>query len=107
MRVAILDGGADGADPGWRASLAEFSRVLGAAGHEVVGHELESLQLLACTGCLDSLVKTPGLCSRPDSFGEVAQSAIGADFLVLASPLRMGFPTASLKTAREVHHRRR
>jgi len=124
MRVAILNGDRAGASGRFGYDLTRISDLLRAAGHEAVVHDLAAMELLPCTGCLDCLWTTPGECPRPDGFPALARSVINADFVLLASPLRMGFPSAELKTAverlvevsldvygevdrGEVHHRRR
>ncbi len=124
MRVAILNGDRSGAAGRFGQYLTRISDLLRAARHEAVVHDLAAMELLPCTGCLDCLWTTPGECPRPDGFPALARSVINADFVLLASPLRMGFPSAELKTAierlvevsqdiygevaqGEVHHRRR
>ena len=124
MKVAILDGSSGGGGGPFDDYLHYLAEVLEADRHEVTVLTLREMDIRSCIGCLDCLVKTPGECSRPDAFPQVCRAAVNSDFVLLASPLRMGFPTALLKMAverlvegsvqssgemanREVHHRAR
>ena len=124
MKVAILDGSTGRGGGPFDDYLRHLAEVLEDDRHEVTVLTLREMDIRSCIGCLDCLAKTPGECSRPDAFPQVCRAAVNADRLLLASPLRMGFPTALLKTTverlvecsvhpygelvdREIHHRSR
>lgn len=122
MRITILNGEPDAASP-FHTYLERFTNRLLALGHAVTKLDLAALDLKGCTGCGNCWVKTPGECSRRDDSATVCRAALGADLLLLASPMTMGFTTALLKRAAdqmiplvhpyfvveggEVHHRAR
>ena len=101
MKVAILDGSTGRGGGPFDDYLRHLAEVLEDDRHEVTVLTLREMDIRSCIGCLDCLVKTPGECSRPDAFPQVCRAAVNSDFVLLASPLRMGFPTALLKMAIE------
>lgn len=122
MRITILNGEPDAASP-FQAYLETLTNRLVALGHAVAKLDLRDLDLKGCTGCFGCWVKTPGECSKRDDSAAVCRAALGADLLLLASPMTMGFTTALLKRAAdqmiqlihpyfvveggEIHHRAR
>jgi hypothetical protein len=94
-----------------------------ASGHTVTKLDLRALDLKGCTGCWNCWVKTPGECGKRDNSETICRAALGADLLLLASPMTMGFTSALLKRAAdqmvpllhpyfvveggEIHHRAR
>ena len=101
MKVVILDGSPQGGCRPIDDYLHHLSEVLEADRRQVSQFTLRDMDVRTCIGCLDCLVRTPGECSRPDAFPQVCRAAVNSDFVLLASPLRMGFPTALLKMAIE------
>lgn len=64
---------------------------------------LREMKLYPCTGCFNCWVKTPGHCIHGDDSDVLDQAIIRSDFLLWASPLQMGFPSAIFKTAMDKH----
>jgi multimeric flavodoxin WrbA len=64
---------------------------------------LRDLTLRYCVGCWGCWVKTPGECVNRDASLEMDRAIINADFVLWASPLKMGFPTELLKRALDKH----
>ena len=58
---------------------------------------LRELNLHHCTGCFGCWIKTPGRCVARDDGPRVLAAEITSDFVLLASPLVLGFPSALLK----------
>jgi multimeric flavodoxin WrbA len=122
MRITILNGEPDAASQ-FNAYLETITNRLLASGHAVTKLDLRALDLKGCNGCFNCWVKTPGECSKRDDSATVCRPLIGADLLLLASPMTMGFTTSLLKRAAdqmiplvhpyfvveggEVHHRAR
>jgi multimeric flavodoxin WrbA len=122
MRVTILNGETDLASS-FQECVHKVAERLAASDHAVTKIDLRELDLKGCSGCFGCWVKTPGECVKRDDSAQVCRAAMGADLLVLASPVRMGFTTALLKRAAdqmiplihpyfvieggEVHHRAR
>jgi multimeric flavodoxin WrbA len=98
MRITILNGEPE-AESTFDLYLQDVTRKLAAQGHAVTMLDLRALDLKGCSGCLGCWVKTPGECQKRDESAVVRRAAIGAELLVLASPMTMGFTTALLKRA--------
>ena len=98
MRITILNGEPDAAAP-FDTYVRELAEGLALDGHEVGHVRLRDLDLKGCTGCWGCWVKTPGECARRDDSARVCRAVVGADLVVLASPLHMGFTSALLKGA--------
>lgn len=122
MRIVILNGEPDPASA-FAAYLNALTSRLVALGHEAVKLDLAALDLKGCSGCFNCWLKTPGECAKGDDSATICRVVIGADLLMLASPMTMGFTTALLKRAAdqmiplvlpyfeveggEIHHRAR
>ena len=122
MRITILNGEPDAASA-FHAYLSAVAGRLTVLRHAVTKLDLAALDLKGCTGCFGCWVKTPGECSKCDDSATVCRAVLGADLLLLASPMAMGFTTALLKRAAdqmiplvhpyfvveggEIHHRTR
>lgn len=72
-------------------------------GQRVTHLVLREIKLRPCTGCFKCWVKTPGHCILKDESDLLDHTIIHADFVLWASPLVMGFPTALFKTALDKH----
>ena len=123
MKIAILNGNSNPDDSSFDGYLARLERLLAAQGHRVETCTLRDLDLRSCIGCFGCWVKTPGECITPDDGALVRDAMINSDFVLFASPLRMGFPDALLKrmmdkliplihpyfevVSGEAHHRKR
>lgn len=97
MKVTILNGDSDPQSRGFDAYLAEVAAALSAQRHDVTVFTLRELDIRPCTGCFGCWVKTPGRCVIPDASHDVCRAIIDSDFVLLAAPLRVGFPDATLK----------
>jgi multimeric flavodoxin WrbA len=98
MRITILNGEPEAASA-FDLYLLDVARRLTALGHAVTTMDLRTLDLKGCSGCFSCWLKTPGECQKRDESAAVCRAAIGADLLVLASPITMGFTTSLLKRA--------
>jgi multimeric flavodoxin WrbA len=101
MKITILNGSP--VPSTLDVSLAELRSTLEAGDHSVTQIDLRDLSLRYCIGCWGCWVKTPGQCSNLDASPEMDRAIINADFLLLASPLKMGFPSRLLKMALDKH----
>ena len=101
MKITILNASPQ---PGaLDAHLAELKPALETGGHTVTQLNLRDLTLRYCVGCWGCWVKTPGECSNRDDSPEMGRAVINADFVLWASPLKMGFPSELLKRANDKH----
>lgn len=101
MKITILNGNPQ---PGALDTyLAELKPTLEASGHSVTQLNLRELTLRYCVGCWGCWTKTPGECSNRDGSQEMDRAIINADFVLWASPLKMGFPSELMKRANDKH----
>lgn len=96
MKITILNG--NPMPSKFDAYLADLKNTLHARGATVTQLDLRDLKIRYCIGCFGCWVKTPGVCSSKDESCQVRRAVIQSDFTLWASPLRMGFPSALLKT---------
>jgi len=98
-QITILDGD-PAQDVAYQAALSELTQYLQQRGHTVQLLALRELTLRHCVGCFGCWVKTPGVCTiRNDDVTAIHRAWLGADLVILSSPLRAGFVSALLKTA--------
>ncbi|MBI9046971.1 MAG: flavodoxin family protein [Anaerolineaceae bacterium] len=95
MIVTILNGNYE--PSGFDTYLNELSKSLEEKDCQVVQLDLREMDLRYCTGCFDCWKKTPGRCQVEDASYEIDRQVINSDFIIWASPLKKGFPTALLK----------
>lgn len=101
MRVTLLNGGAENGE--LDRYLDGLIPYLEEMGHEVDRLDLRELSLKFCTGCFDCWTKTPGVCAADKASQEMDRAVINSDFTLWAGPLKMGFPSATLKMAFDKH----
>ena len=95
MKVVVLQGSPN--TDGSTALLAgEFARGAREAGHEVEVAHVAALDIAPCTGCVACGYEGP--CAQSDDMDALRKKIIGADMLVLATPLYYYGMTAQLKT---------
>lgn len=97
MKITILDGNPIVEDIGYQNYLKKLSDILGRQGHEVAHFVLREMNIQHCCGCFGCWVKKPGECVVQDDSELVRRSIIRSDFVLWASPLCMGYPSALLK----------
>ncbi len=102
MKITILNGN-PAASP-FDTTLAQLCTALQAEGHNLIQLDLRDLTLRYCIGCWGCWVKTPGRCSNGDAASlAMDRAVINADFVLWATPLKMGFPSHLLKMALDKH----
>jgi multimeric flavodoxin WrbA len=101
MKITILNGNPN--TTVFDDYLARLGSILEEGGHSVTRLDLRNLPLRYCIGCWGCWVKTPGQCASQDASIEMDRAVINADFLLWASPLKMGFPSELLKRALDKH----
>jgi len=101
MRILILDGNPDAEDVEFGTYLLDLETELKGKGHEIRKQTLRDMDIRYCTGCWGCWVKTPGKCVFPDESYEVCREFIHADFVLMASPVLMGFPSTVLKKTQD------
>jgi multimeric flavodoxin WrbA len=99
MKIQITNGNTDPGNTAFEEYVGRLQNLLAEQGHTVTRMDLRDMDLRGCNGCWGCWVKTPGECVQADDGPRLRQAIIGADFHLMASPLRMGFPSRLLKTA--------
>jgi multimeric flavodoxin WrbA len=99
MRIVILNGNPSAGSTAFESYLDGLSRTLAAGGHMTTTSTLRDMDIGQCRGCWGCWVKTPGECVIRDDAARLCRDVINADWLVYASPVTMGFPSALLKRA--------
>jgi multimeric flavodoxin WrbA len=101
MKITILNGNPQ--PTVFDEYLAQLTAVLEAQGHAVTRLDLRDMTLRYCIGCWGCWVKTPGECVKDEESLDMDRIIINSDFVLWASPLKMGFPTELLKRAFDKH----
>ena len=101
MKILILNGNPDPNNEPLENYLTDLSAELVPLQNEVRQIKLRDLNIRYCTGCWGCWVKTPGICVFPDDLQEVCRAYIHSDFVLMASPVSMGFTSALLKKAQD------
>ncbi len=97
MRITILNGNPDARNQAFDVYLDQLVKELNRRDHKVTELTLRELTIQHCLGCWGCWVRTPGECIIKDDASDVARAVINADFVLFASPLSMGFLSATLK----------
>jgi multimeric flavodoxin WrbA len=97
MKVLILNGGTG--SPSLDGSIRDLKDRLSANGVETGELVLRDMKYSPCRGCFNCWVKTPGLCVFRDDGDIICREVLHSDFLLLASPVIMGYPSAMIKSA--------
>jgi multimeric flavodoxin WrbA len=98
MKITILDGQNSKENTSWISYIQDLVAQLKDHGHAVRHIVLMDKNIHTCTGCFGCWVNTPGVCVIADDSREINRVVINSDFVLWASPLVMGFPSAYLKT---------
>ncbi|MBW6465374.1 MAG: NAD(P)H-dependent oxidoreductase [Brevefilum sp.] len=97
MKIAILNGNPAEENSSFDQYLRNLQGLLTGRGNQCELLNLRELDAGYCTGCWSCWVKTPGRCSFADDSDLVCRAVINSDFVLFASPIRMGFLSAVLK----------
>jgi multimeric flavodoxin WrbA len=106
MEITILNGNPDTENRAFDLYLDQLVKELTRRDHKTSALTLRALTIQHCLGCWGCWVRTPSECIIEDDAPDVARAAINTDFVLFASPLSMGFLSATLKrTIPMVDHR--
>lgn len=97
MKITILNGNPTPSP--FDEYLGQLSAMLTSSGNTITHIRLRDLKIRYCIGCFGCWVKTPGVCSSNDESCQMRRAVIHSDFTLWAAPLRMGFPSTTLKMA--------
>jgi multimeric flavodoxin WrbA len=97
MKITIINGNSDTQNKQFDHYIDALDKELKKESHSSEVYTLRDMDLKYCTGCFNCWIKTPGECFQKDDTRSLRRSAIQSDFILLASPIIMGFTTALLK----------
>jgi len=101
MKITVLNGNPNPSN--FDRYLEDLGYSLEDKGHLVTQLDLRELGLKYCTGCFECWTKTPGICDSDEASREMGRAVINSDFTLWAAPLKMGFPSATLKMGFDKH----
>ncbi len=123
MNILILNGNPVTSHGNMDLYIDHLQDRLRAVGHDTGVVTLRDKKIRYCLGCFNCWLKTPGICTIKDDAIDITRRYIASDYVILASPLIAGFPSALLKSAMdrniclvhphleniegEVHHKKR
>lgn len=97
MKITILNGNPYSDSGFFDIYLENLSNELNGNNHQVSLLRLRDLNIKYCVGCWGCWVKTPGECTAKDDSAIVCRDMINSDFILLTSPVIMGYLSALLK----------
>ncbi len=97
MKVLVLN--SFSIDSGVNSTLRRLISTLSEKGVDADELILRDMKYSPCRGCFNCWVKTPGLCVFRDDGDILCRKVLHSDFVLLASPVIMGYPSAMLKNA--------
>jgi len=97
MNILVVNGSPRGKQGNTSVLQEAFVRGAVSAGAKVEEVFLKSKKIKPCIGCMSCWIKTPGKCIQKDDQAELLEKCVGADLLVLATPLYVDGMTAQAK----------
>jgi multimeric flavodoxin WrbA len=97
MKKILICNGNPKENTDFDGQLAMLEKSLTAHGNSVKTITLREKNIGDCIGCYACWLKTPGICAQKDDQAEVLKGYVWADFVIVASPLIMGFVSALAK----------
>lgn len=97
MKVLILNSGGSGSVTD--SYVGELNNKLSQRGVETGELVLRDMKYSPCRGCFNCWVKTPGSCVFKDDGDIICREVLHSDYIILASPVIMGYPSAMVKNA--------
>jgi len=95
MNITILS--AHSGNSGSSDFINEFVGKSASAGHTVICHNIDNLDIHSCTGCWSCWVKTPGKCIFRDDMDTLLPDVIQSDLLVYFAEPILGYVNYRLK----------
>ena len=102
MRIIVLNGNPDDNNTRFDSYIQDLADSLELNKHTVSILVLREMDMRYCIGCFGCWIKTPGECSNAaDDTRTIRYEFINSDFVIFASPVKMGFTSALLKKAHD------
>jgi len=97
MKVLIINSGGDDSDI--NTIVRDLRDKLASKGAETGELILRDMKYSPCRGCFNCWVKTPGRCVFKDDGDILCREVLHCDYVIIASPVIMGYPSAMAKNA--------
>ena len=101
MTILVLDGHPALVNSSFAQYLDALRAEFESGGHSVQHIKLADKHIKQCVGCWSCWVKTPGRCFVKDDSDDIRRAILQSGLVLFASPLRMGFTSALLKTLQD------
>jgi len=101
VNILILNGNPNPKNINFEFYLQELKNCFSENNHRVSVLTLREMDIKYCIGCWSCWWKTPGQCIVKDDSHDVCRQYINSDFVLFASPVIMGFPSALLKKTQD------
>lgn len=96
-KILIINGNPKEENKNFDAYCNGLEQIFTQQGNEVRIITLREKNISDCIGCYACWLKTPGICALKDDQEEILKGYVWSDFILLASPVIMGFVSALLK----------
>lgn len=100
-RIIMINGNPNAESNGFDEYCDDLGRALAVRGNEVQQLILRDKEIADCIGCYACWLKTPGICALNDDQAEVLKGLVWADWVIMTSPMIMGFVSSLLKKAND------
>ncbi len=97
MKITILNGNADEKNEVFDLYVKQLKDGLERVQHDVTNFTLREMKINYCTGCFGCWVKNPGECIFDDDARQICRTEVASDVVLLAAPIKMGYPDQMLK----------
>lgn len=100
-KVLIINGNPKSEMSEFDEYCSQLAEIISHQGNEIREITLREKDIADCIGCYNCWLKTPGICAIHDDQEEVLKGYVWADFIVIASPVIMGFISAIVKKSND------
>ena len=87
MKIVVVNGSPKGRGSNTQIMVEAFLQGAQEAGAETLNVFLAEKEIQHCRGCFSCWLKTPGRCIIEDDMMRILAAVVGADVLVLSTPL--------------------
>lgn len=101
MKILIMNSNPEVEKSQFNAKLSLIEKKLRSSSYEVETLHLKDFDIGDCIGCYACWLKTPGLCSLKDDMDKVLSAYVKADYVIHATPVKMGFISPICKRIRD------
>ncbi len=97
MKILILNGNPESGNDRLNNYIKNLSAEIIKKGSAVTKFDLRDMKIEYCKGCMSCWFGDPGKCVVKDDVKKILKEWVSADFVILFSPVKMGFTSSLLK----------